>query len=168
MLYLIYMLINFLKPIVIIGIMGSGKTNFAKKLSQKLKLNAIDLDFEITQKNDNVKSLIAEIGIEEYQAIELSTLKQSMQKNSNNTYNIVSTGDIIVDNRAAMEYVFKNSTTIWLNPNLKIIYNRLKINNNRPLLNENLTFEEFKDLFLKRKKIYQKANFEIKNTSNKK
>lgn len=159
----IYMLINFLKPIVIVGIMGSGKTQFAKKLSKKIKLNSIDLDHEITNEKGSVKHLINTLGMEEYQKIEFDALKKFMQKDQDNKCYIISTGDTIVLNHVAMNYIYRHATSVWINPSLQIIYNRLKISDNRPFLTEDLSFEDFKKMFLKRKKVYQKSNLEIKN-----
>ena len=41
-----------LKTIVLIGMMGSGKTSVGKELAKKLNLSFIDIDHEIERKYD--------------------------------------------------------------------------------------------------------------------
>jgi shikimate kinase len=147
----------FLKHIVIVGIMGAGKTLIAKKISKQLNFQVIDLDELIS---GNLETSIKEMFLtnkEKFQDLEFEILKENMVKN-----NIIATGDTIIDNQRAWNFLVQNGITVWINPNLKAIFPRLKNSPNRPFFHENLTLDEFQALFKSRIKRYQKAHIELK------
>lgn len=154
-----------LKPIVIVGIMGSGKSYFAKNLAKHLQLNSIDMDNEIKAKTlFSVKEIYDSFNIELLQTTEFNILKEALK----DPKNIISTGDTIIDNQKAWNCLLMNGIVIWLNVDLKIVYQRLRATENRPHFTQNLTFQELYQIYQKRKKRYKNAHIEIKSFNLKK
>ena len=55
----------------------------------------------------------------------------------------------------------KNCVSFWLDLDAKTIYQRIKVNMKRPLLNYNTTEQEIGKLYEARKKIYSLSDFRI-------
>jgi len=151
--------IKFLKPIFIVGMMGTGKTLMAKKLGKFLKCSFVDLDLEISKSTDsNVKEIFEQEGEEKLRKVEFSVLQELIKEK----HKIISIGDSLVNNQKAWNFILKFGIVIWLNSSLKAIFSRLKPSVNRPLFDENFSYEDLVSLFNQRKRRYQQAHIEIR------
>jgi len=145
------------KNLVLLGMMGVGKTVIGKKVAKKLKVNFFDIDRIIEKKNDMKISEIFKIKGENYfrKEEELITLKYLDKKKS-----IVSLGGGAFINDKIRKKILSDSISVWLNVNLETLYKRLKKNNRRPLINKNIQNDIHK-IFSERKKTYSLADHEI-------
>ncbi|HSK63973.1 MAG TPA: shikimate kinase [Pyrinomonadaceae bacterium] len=67
-------------PIVIVGFMGCGKTEVARKLALRLNLRMIDLDHEITRREGRTAAqLIVAEGEPAFRKIETDTLRDVLE-----------------------------------------------------------------------------------------
>ncbi len=143
--------------IILIGIMGCGKTTVGKILAEKLNRKFIDLDEEI-EKNTSMKisDIFDTYGEEYFRKIE----EQTAEKFSNTNDLIISTGGGIVTKENAINCLKKNGTVIFIKRNLnEIIKCCLK---DRPLLKENP--EAIFEIMKKRKNLYEKySDFSVEN-----
>lgn len=146
-----------MKNIVLIGIMGCGKTTVGKILSKKLNRKFVDLDREI-EKNTNMKisDIFDTYGEDYFRKIEEKTAKEF----SDTSDFIISTGGGIVTKENSINFLKRNGTVIFIKRDLnEIIKCSLK---GRPLLKENpnAIFEIMK----KRKDLYEKySDFSIES-----
>jgi shikimate kinase len=164
--------------VFLIGFMGAGKTHWALKLSEALHVPWIDLDELIVEKEG---STIAEIfrnkGESYFRVLEAECLRSlkpvekslAPTQNSGKISAIVATGGGAPCFHDNMGWMNENGFTVWLNPTVAEIAERLKKGMEvRPLL-QNLTEEglsEFIAAKLKeREEFYNKAKLEIKNTN---
>jgi len=150
------------KPIVLVGIMGCGKTFFGKKLATHFDLQMFDLDSLIKQKTQySTKEIFYTFGQRKLEQTENEILAKLFE---NHKVFILSTNDNIINNAAAWQFLKNNSLIIWLNIELKTIATRLKPNQNRPLLQEeNLDIlKQLQKLYHKRKKRYYEAHLVLK------
>ena len=119
--------------IILVGMMGAGKTTIGKLLSNKLGYDFIDLDKIIEEKSGVKINTIFEIeGEAGFRDRELQVLRDSIEKDKV----IVSTGGGIVTNVESRACLIKNDALIiYLRANLQTLCNRLKNDNSRPILN---------------------------------
>ena len=144
--------------LVFLGMMGSGKTSIGSMISEKLKLDFIDIDREIENELGLSIKKIFEIKGENYfrkfeEKITLQKLKLSSV--------VISLGGGAFTNKNIKKEVMKNHLSFWLNWSDKILLNRKKNSRKRPLA-FNATVNELIDLIKKRSNIYSKALYEIK------
>ena len=145
------------KNLVLLGMMGSGKSTIGYLLSKNLNLEFYDID-SIIEKQDGRK--IAEIfntegedffrKLEEKGSIKILKLKNK----------VISLGGGAFLNENIRKEVLSNNVSFWLNWKDNTLINRIKRNNKRPIIN-NSNENEIKKLISKRLKIYSMADFKI-------
>jgi shikimate kinase len=145
------------KNLILIGMMGSGKSTIGRFLAQKLNLRFLDIDFLIEKKT---KMKIAEIfetkGKETFRKLE----KEFTLKFLNKANCIISLGGGAFIDETIKKEVQKKGITVWLNWDSQTLINRIKNNKKRPVA-INLNDNELKNLILSRSKIYSKAEYKI-------
>ena len=147
-----------MKTIVLIGMMGSGKTTIGKLLGEKLTLRSIDIDVIIEQ---NEKRTVSEIFQNEGEKYFRNIERETIKKNFTNKDVIISLGGGAFEDQLTQELLLKNSTVIYLKTSPNIILERIKNNTNRPLLRNQMTVEKIQSIILQRQKNYELANITI-------
>ena len=145
------------KNLVLVGMMGSGKTLIGKLISKQTKLKFIDIDNKIEEKE---KMKIAEIfkrkGEKFFRECEeevtLSCLKGEKQ--------ILSLGGGAYINTNIRKECKKSSFSFWLNWKKDIIIKRINGSKKRPLA-MTLSETDLERLIYERTKIYSLADFTI-------
>lgn len=128
--------------IYLLGFMGSGKSTFGKKLSEKLDYTLMDIDqmMEVLEKK-SVSEIFKEKGEEYFRRLEADILHSSvLHKNA-----VISCGGgtpCYFDN---MDWMNERGLTIYLNMPPEILYGRLKERKAKRPLIANLTDPELKD-----------------------
>ena len=145
------------KNLVLLGMMGVGKTGIGKYVARRLKVNFFDIDKLIEKKNEMKITEIFKIKGEIYfrKEEEFVTIKYLNKKES-----IISLGGGGFINDKIRKKVLSECISVWLNVNLETIYKRLEKSNKRPLVykdNQN----NIEKIFIERKKIYSLAAHEI-------
>jgi shikimate kinase len=148
--------------IFLIGLMGSGKSFWARKLSTALGIPAFDLDTEIEKmEGKTVAAIFAEKGEDRFRTKENEVLKSFA---SNQRFLLATGGGspCFFDN---MDWMNENGITIWLDEPIKIIAKRLqKQKLHRPLIAsvEDDSLEDFlTQMRDKRKPFYAKAKYQL-------
>lgn len=147
-----------MKTIVLIGMMGSGKTTIGKLLGEKLTLRSIDIDVIIEQ---NEKRTVSEIFQNEGEKYFRNIERETIKKNFTNKDLIISLGGGAFEDQLTQELLLKNSTVIYLKTSPNVILERIKNNTNRPLLKNQMTVEKIQSIILQRQKNYALANITI-------
>ena len=145
------------KNLILIGMMGSGKSTIGRLLAQKLNLSFLDIDFLIEKK---VKMKIAEIFENKGEEIFRKLEKEFTLKFLNKANCIISLGGGAFIDETIKKEAQKKGITIWLNWDSQTLINRIKNNKKRPVA-INLNDNELKNLILSRSKIYSKAKYKI-------
>ncbi len=147
-----------MKTIVLIGMMGSGKTTIGKLLGEKLTLRSIDIDVIIEQ---NEKRTVSEIFQNEGEKYFRNIERETIKKKFTNKDLIISLGGGAFEDQLTQELLLKNSTVIYLKTSPNVILERIKNNTNRPLLKNQMTVEKIQSIILQRQKNYELANITI-------
>ncbi|MBR2069535.1 MAG: shikimate kinase [Candidatus Gastranaerophilales bacterium] len=144
------------KKIALIGMMGSGKSTIARKISKECKIPLIDTDslFEERYKIA-IKDFFKKFGESNFRQKETALLKEISLKDEF----ILSTGGGIVLSPENREILFdKDIFTIYLSAEKETIFNRIKNDTKRPLLMVENPKAEIENILNQRINYYKMAN----------
>lgn len=146
------------KPLVLIGLMGAGKSTIGKKLAQKIGREFMDADDEIEHAAGcSIADIFAIHGEAIFRDLELRVIKRLMQ--TENT--VVATGGGAWMQPEIRSDIQKNAISIWLRAPLNVLYNRVKERNHRPLLEAGNKREILARLIETRYPVYESADIII-------
>ena len=145
------------KNLVLLGMMGSGKSIIGYLLSKNLNIEFMDVD-EIIEKEEGCKisKIFEKKGEIYFRQIEEKISLKLLRSNKK----IISLGGGGFINDNIRNEVLSNHISFWLNWNNSTLFNRIKNSKKRPIA-INLTKNEIKKLIFERSKIYSVANFKI-------
>ncbi len=152
------------KNIVLIGMMGAGKSTVGHLLDERLKdFFYLDMDKEIEKlAKKHIPEIFSQDGEAHFRKLE----HELIQKFSNYHNQVISTGGGIVENIENINLLKKNSIIFYLSAKIDTLYERVRKTSNRPLLQHSNPKERIKELVKKREPFYKMADFEI-DTDNK-
>lgn len=149
--------------ITLIGFMGTGKSTVGKMLAKRIGFDYLDTDSEIEK---NVQLEISDIfnmfGEEYFRDQESAQLLRAIESDKNQ---VISTGGGIVISPFNRELLKEKTVPILLQASPEEIYNRVKDDENRPLLAVTEPKKEINRLLTKRARYYNKFKTKI-NTDN--
>ena len=146
------------KNLVLLGMMGVGKTTLGKLVAKNQGLEFIDTDANIENKNSMTINEIFEQKGENF--FRLEEKKEILNLLSKQDCVVALGGGAFMD-KTIRESVLKNAISVWLDIDLKILNQRLKWNQKRPLLKKYNNQEKLNELYEQRKNVYQLANHKI-------
>jgi shikimate kinase len=171
-----------IEPLMIVfllGFMGSGKSFYAKGLSDFLHVPFVDLDQFIEEDQAmSITEIFERKGESAFRALESVAIKEvyadlldktAERPYKNDILGIISCGGGTPCYNGNMEWMNKHGMTIWINPSEEVILERLmKEKSTRPLV-ASLSAESLTDFIhqklIERKPYYEKAQLMI-NQSN--
>ena len=148
---------NLNKDIVLLGMMGSGKSTIGYLLSKYLKLKFVDIDYLIEKETGlTINNIFQRKGEDYFRNLEEKiTLK--MLKNSKK---IIALGGGGFLNNNIRKEIINNHFSVWLDWKHSTIIKRILKSKKRPIA-FNSTESDLKKLITERSDIYSKANFKI-------
>ncbi len=148
--------------IFLIGMMGSGKSFWAKKLAKKWKLGGYDLDFLIESNEEkSIAEIFEEDGEAYFRKVETKLLHWFADKKAF----FLATGGGAPCFNNNMEWMNKQGITIWINEPVEVLVNRLlPEKEHRPLI-RHLSDQELhtflSNKLAERTAYYQQAKFTL-------
>lgn len=122
------------KIILLVGLMGSGKTSVGRRLAKRLNLPFVDGDQEIEKAAGlSLVDVLKCFGEEEYRAGEMRVMKRLLQ---GNPCVLASGGGSFVAEQTR-KLAKDHAITIWLKADIDILYNRTAGRKHRPFLEGN-------------------------------
>ena len=113
------------KKIVLIGMMGSGKTTVGRILSKRLKINFIDTDVLIEKKcGIKIKKIFDKYGEEYFRHKEEKIILDILLNNKKP--GIIALGGGAFLNKKLQKIILKETISIWLNVSIDLIHKRCK------------------------------------------
>jgi shikimate kinase len=149
---------NLDRPVILVGLMGAGKTRVGRRLAERLHLPFMDTDHEIeNETGKTISELFAQIGEEAFREGERRLIARLMNRSAS----IIATGGgAFIDprTRAAM---LEHGLVIWLRADLGTLVARTGRNNKRPLLQGVDPAEKLSELMKIRYPIYAEAHLTV-------
>ncbi len=146
---------NFPSRLFLIGLPGSGKTTMGKELAKELAYTFIDLDDRIVfSAGKSIPEIFTQDGEERFREIERDELRKIVGERC-----VIATGGGAPCFHHNMDWMQENGFTVYLNPPLEIVAERVASDTNRPLISGE-PLETLQHLLEKRKPFYQQAGME--------
>jgi len=125
-------------PIVLVGMMGAGKTSVARRLGRRLKRRVYDSDAMITSRTGRtVAQLFADGGEPAFRALETEVLDEALRADPPGV--VAAAGGVVLNagNRARLrEASAKGGVVVWLRAPAAVLARRVRPGDHRPLLAE--------------------------------
>jgi len=146
------------KNLVLLGMMGVGKTTLGKIVAKKTGLKFIDTDANIEKIClMKISEIFKKKGEKYFRIEENKEVLKSLRENNS----VIALGGGAFINKTIRENVLKSAVSIWLDVSLKDLNKRTKWSNKRPLLNKENNLKKINKLYDDRKNIYKLANHKI-------
>ncbi len=146
------------KNIVLIGLMGSGKTATGKLIAQKTSMNFVDSDELIVEKaGKSINKIFQEDGESCFREIEAEVIKNAAQKSGC----VISTGGGAVLRLENLRNLKETGILFYLEAPAEVLWQRIRECSSRPLLNKDNPVEILQNLINVRKSFYETADFTI-------
>lgn len=142
------------KNIVLIGLMGAGKSTVARELAKRLGRELVVIDRLIEEK---VGKKIVQIFEESSEARFRELERQAVIELAPRSGLIIDCGGGIVLNADNITDLKKNGTVFYLTANADVLYGRIKHHKHRPLMNVPKPLEAIKALIAEREELYRQA-----------
>ena len=119
------------RSIVLIGLMGAGKTSIGRKVAADLGLPFVDSDNEIEAVSRmSIPELFERYGEPEFRALEQRVITRVLE----NGPLVLSTGGGAYMSRPTRELISGRGVAVWLKADLDVLMERVMKKQNRPLL----------------------------------
>lgn len=150
------------RPIVLIGLMGAGKTKLGQMLAEALSLPFVDADDVIVARAGlSIPEIFSRHGEPRFRALEADVMKDLIS----GAVQIISTGGGAVMTPGTADRVFSDQViSIWIKAPLSEHVTRTSARQgDRPLLSDSDPEAKLQDLLTHRSPVYARANLQVEN-----
>ncbi len=152
---------NLSKPIVMIGMMGCGKTHIGELLAKTMDRVFYDSDVVIEQMQQrSIAEIFASDGEATFRIIEKKTILEMLDQP---IASVISTGGGAVTIEGMMDILKDRAIIIWVQADIDVIWARVKDDESRPLLQNDDPKATLCRLHERRKLFYEQAHIHIRN-----
>ena len=119
------------RPLVLIGLMGAGKSTVGRRLANRLKVRFTDSDDEIeTAAYCSIADIFEKYGESEFRALEQRVMNRLLDEGPL----VLATGGGVFLNDDIRARILASGTVIWLKAGLDVLAARTALRGGRPLL----------------------------------
>ncbi|QWW67470.1 shikimate kinase [Rhizobium sp. WYJ-E13] len=146
------------RNLVLVGLMGAGKSSVGRLVAQQLGVPFIDSDIEIERVSRmTITELFAAYGEEEFRALEARVMKRLLKGGPR----VVSTGGGAFINARTRRHIKKGGLSVWLKADLDVLWERVNKRDTRPLLKTENPKQTLENLMNARYPIYAEADLTV-------
>lgn len=143
------------KNIVLIGFMGSGKSVVSKRLSSRLKRKVVSTDESVVRmEQKSIPEIFSDSGEDHFRQCEKKVIADIAREENV----IIDCGGGVVLDPENLAKLKEKGTLFYLAANPEILYQRVKKQSHRPLLNCDNPKEKIEELLTKREPCYKQAD----------
>ncbi|WNK01475.1 shikimate kinase [Thalassospiraceae bacterium LMO-JJ14] len=146
------------RPLVLVGLMGAGKSCIGRRMAESFRLPFRDSDSEVEEAAGcEVRDIFEVYGEPAFRDCE----RRVIQRLLHGEPCIIATGGGAFMDPETREEIKANATSIWLRADPEVLHQRTKRSKNRPLLSNADPLATLKELADKRYPIYAEADITI-------
>jgi shikimate kinase len=146
------------RPLVLVGLMGAGKSSIGRRLAEKLGLPFVDADHEIElAAGKTVTEIFADHGEPYFREGERRVIARLME----NGAQVMATGGGAYMNDETRDVIAKRGVSVWLRAELPLLMKRVLKRSDRPLLSNEDPEAVMRGLIAQRYPIYAKADLTV-------
>jgi shikimate kinase len=148
------------RAIVLVGLMGAGKTSVGRRLAEKMDLPFVDADHEIeVAAGKSVAEIFADHGEEYFREGERRVIARLLE----NGCQVLATGGGAYMNQETRDGIKNHAISIWLKADFDILLKRVSKRNDRPLLRNEDPGDVLKRLIEVRYPVYAQADITVES-----
>src|SRR6187549_2765002 len=146
------------RPIVLVGMMGAGKTTVGRRLAARLGRHFVDSDEEVEKAAGmTIEDIFAAHGEADFRAGEVRVIARLMKDQDL----VLGTGGGAFVNAETRALVKAAGISVWIKADFELLFQRVQRRSNRPLLKTANPRQTLKDLIDKRYPTYAEADVTI-------
>jgi shikimate kinase len=148
------------KSIVLVGIMGAGKSSVGRRLAARLGVPFVDADTEIEKAAGmSIPEIFATHGEPYFRAGETRVIARLLESGPQ----VLATGGGAFMNEDTRAAIRAKGISVWLRATLEVLSRRVKRRNDRPLLKNSDPVETLRRLMDERYPVYAEADFTVES-----
>lgn len=149
------------RTIVLVGLMGSGKSSIGRRLAERLGLSFVDADAEIeAAAGCSIEDFFERYGEEEFRRGERRVMKRLLDA----PVHVLSTGGGAFIDEENRETIRQRGISVWLRADITTLLDRVTRRNDRPLLKKGDPREILERLMSERYPVYADADITVDST----
>jgi shikimate kinase len=142
------------RSIVLVGMMGAGKSSIGRRLAGRLGIPFVDADNEIeSAASMTISEIFAKHGEPYFRAGEARVIARLLE----NGPQVLATGGGAIMNQRTRDLIRIKGISVWLKADLDVLLKRTKRRNDRPLA------EKIKDLLPVREPVYAQSDIVVQS-----
>ncbi len=150
--------LNLDRPVVLVGLMGAGKTRVGRRLAERLGLPFLDTDLEIeAETGKTIAELFSHIGEPAFREGERRMIARLMR----NTRSVIATGGGAFMDARTRAAIRATALSVWLRADLDTLVARTSRSNKRPLLQGVDKAAKLAELMALRYPVYAEAHLTV-------
>ena len=143
------------RTIVLVGLMGAGKSKIGRRLAARLNLPFFDSDHEIEMAaRETIEEIFANRGEQVFRDGERRVIARLLAQ----PVHVLATGGGAFIDEATRRVIARRGVSLWLRADLDVLVSRVSRRNNRPLLKAGDARGILSELIEKRHPVYAEAN----------
>jgi shikimate kinase len=143
------------RTIVLVGLMGAGKSKIGRRLAARLNLPFFDSDHEIEMAADeSIEEIFANRGEQVFRDGERRVIARLLDQ----PVHVLATGGGAFMDEVTRRVIERRGVSVWLRADLDVLVLRVSRRNNRPLLKVGDTRTVLAELIERRYPVYGEAN----------
>lgn len=148
------------RTVVMVGLMGAGKSAIGRRLAARLKLPFVDADAEIeAAAGSTIQEIFDRHGETAFRDGERRVIARLLEGEPK----VLATGGGAFMDDETRAAIGKSGVSVWLRADLDTLFERTSRRNNRPLLKTDDPRATLKDLMEKRYPIYEQADIIVES-----
>jgi shikimate kinase len=148
------------RSIVLVGLMGAGKTSIGRRLAVRLGLPFVDADQEIEQAAGcTIEDFFTRFGEAAFREGERRVIARLLDESPR----VIATGGGAFMDAATRTAIAERGCSIWLKADLDTLFKRVKRRGNRPLLRRGDPREVLAELMERRYPLYAEADLVVES-----
>ena len=148
------------RPIVLVGLMGAGKSTVGRRLAKRLGLPFVDSDIEIEEASGSTTAeLFERYGEHDFRDGE----RRLVARLVDGTVRVIATGGGAFIDPRTRQLLNDRAITVWLNADIEVLAERTGRRNNRPLLKNGNRAAKLARLAEEREPMYSEAQIHIRS-----
>lgn len=146
------------RNLVLVGLMGVGKSSIGRPVAQQLGIPFVDTDVEIERVSRmTITELFEAYGEEEFRMLETRVIERLLRGGPC----VVSTGGGAFINESTRQHVKRDSLSVWLKADVDVLWDRVNKHDERPLLKTENPKKTLEKLMNARYPIYAEADLTV-------
>lgn len=148
------------RSIVLVGLMGAGKTTVGRRLAQRLGLSFVDADAEIERAaGETIPEIFARHGEAVFRDGERRVIARLLEEGTH----VLATGGGAFMDQTTRANIAAHGISIWLKADLDVLMRRVGRRSNRPLLKQGDPRVTMERLMAERYPVYAQADITIES-----